>query len=124
MAENKPSYEQLLALNRQYKQQVLKLKEEVNLLRKSFLPEESYYKDRFYRITENVNDVVYRLLLPEFRYEYISPQSKELFGYSPEEFYQSPKLIRRLIHPGYFQAFIRHWRALLKGEAIPDADPE
>ncbi|MBN1950499.1 MAG: PAS domain-containing protein [Bacteroidales bacterium] len=117
MTSKTPSYEQLLALNQQYKEQVLKLKEEVNLLRKSFLPEESYYKDRFYRITENVNDVVYRLALPEFRYEYISPQSRELFGYEPEDFYKSPLLIRRLIHPSYFRDFLAHWRGLLKGEA-------
>jgi len=93
------------------------LKDEINLLRKSFLPEENYYKDRYYRITENVNDVVYRLILPDFRYEYMSPQSKDLFGYEPEEFYYSPLLIRRVIHPDFFKYFIEHWRALLKGEA-------
>jgi PAS domain S-box-containing protein len=119
LTEKKATYEQLLALNNQYKEQIIKLKEEVNLLRKSFLPEESYYKDRFYRITENVNDVVYRLLLPEFRYEYISPQSKELLGYEPEEIYKSPLLIRKLIHPAYIHAFVQYWRALLTGEA-PD----
>ncbi len=117
MAENKPTYDELFHHNVQLREQISKLKEEVNILRKSFLPEENYYKDRFYRITENVNDVVYRLILPECRYEYISPQSKDLFGYEPEEFYRSPLLIRRLIHPGFLTDFIEHWRSLLKGEA-------
>jgi PAS domain S-box-containing protein len=117
LATKKSTYEQLLAQNQQYRDKLRKLKDEVDLLRKSFLPEESYYKDRFYRITENVNDVVYRLILPEFRYEYVSPQSKELFGYEPEVFYNSPLVVRRLVHPDFFKYFIAHWRTLVRGEA-------
>ena len=117
MTRNKPTYEELSKRNAILREQNNKLKEEINILRKSFFPEDNYYKDRFYRITENVNDVVYRLILPECRYEYISPQSKDLFGYGPEEFYKSPLLVRRLIHPGYLKNFIKHWRLLLKGKA-------
>jgi PAS domain S-box-containing protein len=117
LSEYKPTYQQLLKQNKQYREQIIKLKEEINILRKSFLPEESYYKDRFYRITENVNDVVYRLKLPECRYEYMSPQATDLFGFDPHEFYSSPLLIRRLIHPDFLKYFINHWRSLLKGEA-------
>jgi PAS domain S-box-containing protein len=108
-----------MAQNASYKDQIAGLKGELNLLRKSFLPEESYYKDRYYRITENVNDVVYRLTLPECRYEYLSPQAKELFGYVPEDFYNSPLLIRRIIHPDFLKYFIEQWRSLLAGNA-PD----
>jgi PAS domain S-box-containing protein len=114
---DKTSYEELVSLNELYRKQVLRLQEEVDILRKSFLPEDNYYKDRFYRITENVNDVVYRLILPEGRYEYMSPQAKEMFGYSAEEFYKSPILIRRVIHPDFFGEFIKNWRLLLKGKA-------
>jgi PAS domain S-box-containing protein len=117
LSEYKPTYQKLLEQNRQYREQIIKLKEEINILRKSFLPEESYYKDRFYRITENVNDVVYRLKLPECRYEYMSPQASDLFGYDPTDFYNSPLLIRKLIHPDFLKYFINHWRSLLKGEA-------
>ncbi len=115
----KPTYDELKAQNGLYREQIVALKEEINLLRKSFLPEESYYKDRFYRITENVNDVVYRFLLPECRYEYISPQAESLFGYEPKAFYNSPLLIRKIIHPDSIQYFIENWRSLLKGNA-PD----
>lgn len=117
LAEYKPTYQKLLEQNKQYREQIIKLKEEINILRKSFLPEDSYYKDRFYRITENVNDVVYRLKLPECRYEYMSPQATDLFGYDPAEFYAHPLLIRKIIHPDFLNYFIDHWRSLLKGEA-------
>ena len=117
MTHSKPTYDELFKHNAQLRELNKKLKEEINILRKSFLPEENYYKDRFYRITENVNDVVYRLILPECRYEYISPQSKDLFGYEPEEFYKTPLIVRRLIHHQFLNDFIKHWRLLLKGEA-------
>ncbi len=117
LPENKPTYQKLLEQNKQYRDKIIQLKEEINILRKSFLPEESYYKDRFYRITENVNDVVYRLKLPECRYEYMSPQASDLFGYDPVDFYTSPLMIRRIIHPDFLKYFISHWRSLLKGEA-------
>ncbi len=119
MTVKKPTYEQLIAQNAQYQEQVQKLEDEIKVLRKSLLPEENFYKDRFYRITENVNDVVYRLSLPEFRYDYISPQSKELIGYDPEDFYRSPLFMRRIIHPDFIKEFFEHWRALLASEA-PD----
>ena len=117
MTHSKPTYDELLKQNVQLGDLNKKLKEEINILRKSFLPEENYYKDRFYRITENVNDVVYRLTLPDCRYEYISPQSKDLFGYEPKDFYTSPLIVRRLIHHQFLTDFIKHWRLLLKGEA-------
>lgn len=88
-------------------------------MRKSFLPEESYYKDRFYRITENVNDVVYRLKLPECRYEYISPQAKDMFGYESSSIYDAPLLIRKIVHPDSLPYFLEQWRLLLEGNA-PD----
>ena len=117
LAGSKSTYDQLLSQNKQYRKKIRELKDEINLLRKSFLPEENYYKDRYYRITENVNDVVYRLILPDFRYEYMSPQSKDLFGYEPEEFYNYPLLIRKIVHPDFFSYFIEHWRGLMKGNA-------
>ncbi len=117
MAGSKSTYDQLLSQNNKYREKIRELKDEINLLRKSFLPEENYYKDRYYRITENVNDVVYRLILPDFRYEYMSPQAKDLFGYEPEEFYNYPLVIRKIVHPDFFSYFIERWRGLIKGNA-------
>jgi len=117
LAANQLTYDELSQHNADLREQLERLREEINILRKSFLPEENYYKDRFYRITENVNDVVYRLSLPDCRYEYISPQSKDLFGYKAEEFYKTPILIRRLIHPSFMPEFLKQWRMLLKGNA-------
>ena len=47
----------------------------------------------------------------------MSPQAADLFGYDPEEFYTSPLIIRRIVHPDFLQYFINHWRSLQEGEA-------
>jgi PAS domain S-box-containing protein len=57
-------------------------------------------EDRFKRLAENAPDVIYRhRLLPSPRTEYVSPAVRALAGYAPEEFYENPELIARVIHP-------------------------
>lgn len=113
------SKSELIKENTELKKQLKSLNQELELLRKSFLPDETYYKDRFYRINENVNDVVYRFNLKNRRYEYISPQIENLFGYKPEDFYNSYLIVRKIIHPESFNIYKNHWKAILSGK-----DPE
>ena len=55
---------------------------------------------RFRRLVENASDLIYRVLLqPGSRLEYISPASVAFTGYTPEEHYANPDLLRQLIHP-------------------------
>jgi PAS domain S-box-containing protein len=74
---------------------------------------------RFRRLAENARDAIYRMVLPDGAYEYMSPAATELFGYSPEEFYASPQLIRKIIHPEWHGYFEEEWRKLLQGEMPP-----
>ena len=63
----------------------------IELIRAEELLKES--EEKYRRITENAKDMIYRMSLPEGHYEYASSVSIDLFGYSPEEFYESPILI-------------------------------
>ncbi|SCZ66505.1 PAS domain-containing sensor histidine kinase [Thiohalomonas denitrificans] len=74
---------------------------------------------RFRRLAENAADMLYRMVLPEGRYEYVSPASSHLFGYSPEEFYWNPLLIREVLHPDWQEYFQKAWAALLDGRVPP-----
>jgi PAS domain S-box-containing protein len=57
-------------------------------------------EERFKRLADNAPDVIYRhRLLPSPRTEYVSPGVRALAGYAPEEFYDDPELITRVIHP-------------------------
>jgi PAS domain S-box-containing protein len=77
-------------------------------------------EDRFRRLAENAKDImIYRMALPDGRYEYVSPASLNLFGYSPEEFYRSPRLIAQVIHPDWRGYFEEQWTSLVAGNVPP-----
>jgi PAS domain S-box-containing protein len=74
---------------------------------------------RLRRLADNAPDMIYRMSLPDGRYEYVSPASVAMTGYAPEEFYADSGLIRKLIHPDWHEYFRKQWEALLKNEAPP-----
>jgi PAS domain S-box-containing protein len=78
------------------------------LLRKS--------EEHFRFLTENATDMTYLMSLPDGRYTYVSPSSKNLTGYTPEEFYKSPKLMQNIIHSGDHAYCEEQWEKLLAGE--------
>lgn len=73
----------------------------------------------FRRMAENAKDVIYRMSLPDGNYEYINPAATELFGYSPQEWYDNSKLIGEVIHPDWHDYFKREWHNLLAGNMPP-----
>ncbi len=76
-------------------------------------------EERFRRITENAKYMVYRMSIPDGDYEYVSPPALDIFGYSSEEFRQSPLLIREVIHPDWREYFAEQWGRLLQGDVEP-----
>jgi len=76
-------------------------------------------EERFRTLAENAKDMIYRMSLPDGRYEYASPASLAIFGFSPEEFYDSPVLIQKRIHPDWQGYFREQWDNLLSGKMPP-----
>lgn len=57
-------------------------------------------EERFRMLAENAKDVIYRYtVVPEARYEYISPAILRMSGYTPEDFYRDPYIAFKIIHP-------------------------
>ena len=55
---------------------------------------------RYRRLAENAPDIIYRIsLVPELRFEYVSPVVQDIVGYTPEDHYNDPALGLKLIHP-------------------------
>lgn len=55
---------------------------------------------RFRELAENSPAIIYRIsLFPEFKFEYVSPAVTSIMGFTPEEHYTNPELIRNSIHP-------------------------
>ncbi len=57
-------------------------------------------EERFRRLAENAQDVIYRYrIIPQPCFEYVNPAVEKILGYAPEEFYAAPRLFAKLIHP-------------------------
>ena len=76
-------------------------------------------EERYRRLAENSPDMIYRMSLPDGKYEYVSPAATDIFGYSPEAWYENPCLIREIIHPDWHSYFETEWENLLNGHVPP-----
>ncbi len=77
---------------------------------------------KFRLLAENAQDMIFRMSIPYGVYEYVSPASTRLLGYSPEEMYDRPKYIQKIIHPDFAEYFEMEWHNLLKGDMSPAYD--
>ncbi len=76
-------------------------------------------EERIRRITDNAKDIIYRMSIPDGRYEYVNSAVAEITGYPPDEWYAHPFLIRDIIHPDWRQYFEEQWQNLLEGKVPP-----
>lgn len=85
----------------------------------SMLERLSESEGRFRHLAENAKDFIFRYRLrPEREFEYVSAAATHTTGYSPAEYYRSPNLILRLIHPADRSIF----RRLVSGDQ-PGTEP-
>lgn len=57
-------------------------------------------EERFRRIAENADDLIYRYdFLPTPKFTYVSPAAYKITGYTPEEHYSDPQLGLKIVHP-------------------------
>lgn len=73
-------------------------------------------KQQFTRLTENAKDLIYRIKIPEGYFEYISPASQTLLGYSPTELYKNPILIKNFVPKEWKPYVLRKWAELKSGK--------
>jgi len=76
-------------------------------------------EQRYRRLTENAPDMIYRMSLKTGNYEYVSPSSERIFGYKPQDFYDSPMLVKNVLHPDWNNYFKEQWALLQSGMAPP-----
>jgi PAS domain S-box-containing protein/diguanylate cyclase (GGDEF)-like protein len=63
-------------------------------------PQVARLERRLRMLAEHLPDMIFRYeFLPEPRFDYVSPASTSISGYTPEEHYEDPGLILDLIHP-------------------------
>ncbi len=75
---------------------------------------------RFRRLAENAPDMIFRISLSDGRYEYASPAATRIIGYTPEELYTSPFIVKKLLHADWVEWFAQQWERLIRsGEIEP-----
>lgn len=76
-------------------------------------------EERYFRLTENARDMIFRRSIVNGIYEYVNKASLSITGYSPNEFYSDPMLVEKIIHPDWKNYFRVLWENLKEGE-VPD----
>jgi PAS domain S-box-containing protein len=80
-------------------------------------------KERMYRLlADSCPDVIYRISIPEGRYDYISPSCLKGCGRTQEEFYQKPLLIREMLHPDWKDCFNGAWLKQLLENSVSQTE--
>ncbi|MDD1728057.1 MAG: PAS domain S-box protein [Methanospirillum sp.] len=74
---------------------------------------------RYRWFAENALDMLYRISLSDQRFEYLSPATTNLTGYTPEELYADPTLFQHVIHPDWQEYYHLQWSQALKGNIPP-----
>lgn len=75
-------------------------------------------EERYRRLTENSQDIIFRIALPDRRFDYISPAVHPLTGYLPDDFYKNPHLMHEMIHPDFRERLRILWERLPKGDLL------
>ncbi len=73
-------------------------------------------KEGFLRLTSALDEVMYRMSLPDGEYQYMGSAADAVFGCSAKEFRANPMLIRDLIHPDFRKDFNERWAGALTGQ--------
>ncbi len=76
-------------------------------------------EERFRMLAENARDVIFRWLLKEHRYQYVSPAVYTLTGYPPQQFLDNPHLLQEIIFPEDRQILQEMNRKILHGDVPP-----
>ncbi len=64
-------------------------------------------EERYRGLVERMSEVVFRLSMPDAKYEYMSPSISPLLGYPAEEFLDNPLLFLKVVHPDSLDYFTK-----------------
>ncbi len=78
-------------------------------------------ESRFRRLAENARDIIFRMSLPDGRYEYVSPAAFDISGFTPKEYYDGTCDLQKIIHPDFVDYLNYHWNNLLQGKEVPSS---
>ncbi len=76
-------------------------------------------EEKLQTILNNISDIVWSINMPSFTLNYISPSVENVYGYSPQEFYDNPNLWQGIIHEEDKKEIDHKFQTLFeKGKAV------
>ncbi|MDP1678337.1 MAG: PAS domain S-box protein [Bacteroidota bacterium] len=83
-------------VSKAFNEAMLKIEQQNNLIRKG--------EEKYHFISERANDLIYIYrFIPTEGFDYVSPSSIKINGYSPEEHYADPDIVSKVVHPDDLQ---------------------
>jgi len=76
-------------------------------------------ESRYSHLLGRIDEVVFRMTLPDGQLEFCSPGARRVFGYSDEELLADPGLYHKLVHPDSRSAFDDMVTAAAAGKVVP-----
>lgn len=76
-------------------------------------------EQKYRLLIEGLNEAVYRISLPEGKYDYLSPAAENVFGCGSDEFMKIPMFLKTVIHPDSRTYFDAAWTDILAGRVPP-----
>ena len=77
------------------------------------------YCKKFLQLAENLDEMVYKMDIRSGEFEYVNQSSVNITGYTPEEFYQTPFLIKNIVHLNWKHYIDVNFSRLIEGECTP-----
>ena len=74
---------------------------------------------KYRHLIEGLNEGVFKMSLPDGRYDYVSTSIQYVFGIPLEKIYSNAPLINKIIHPDLKERFEQRWQEILDGKVDP-----
>lgn len=76
-------------------------------------------EEKYRGLVEGLHEALFRMSLPDGKYEYISPAAIHVLGYSAETCYANPLLVEKAAHPDYREFVKEALEKMTRGEVPP-----
>jgi len=76
-------------------------------------------EEKYRGLVEGLHEALFRMSLPDGKYEYISPAAIHVLGYSAETCYANPLLVEKAAHPDYREFVKEALEKMIRGEVPP-----
>lgn len=73
----------------------------------------------FRLMADNAQDIIYRFSIYKKKFEYISPSTQKVLGYSADAFYKNASFIFTIAHPDWKKFMAQQWQEMANGQMAP-----